>query len=147
MTEPVRVRAQKESQADLIAEYLSGGGTQMWVFRNRIVQVDDASGTQDEVLTRIKHKVLAEERAFEKLKREVETFEKFEQATATKRGPIPREVRLFVWQREQGRCVQCGSKEKLEYDHIVALANGGSNTERNVQLLCETCNRAKGAAV
>src|SRR3990167_9130176 len=26
------------------------------------------------------------------------------------------------------KCVYCGSKEKLELDHIVALCNGGSNT-------------------
>jgi hypothetical protein len=24
---------------------------------------------------------------------------------------------------------------------------GGSNTARNLQLLCETCNRAKGASI
>jgi 5-methylcytosine-specific restriction endonuclease McrA len=52
-----------------------------------------------------------------------------------------------VWQRDQGQCVQCGSREKLEFDHIIPVAEGGSSTERNVQLLCEACNRRKGKSV
>lgn len=63
------------------------------------------------------------------------------------RQPIPREIKVAVWQRDQGRCVECGSKVELEFDHIVPLALGGSNTERNIQLLCANCNRAKGASL
>ena len=43
--------------------------------------------------------------------------------------------------------VECGSKEQLEYDHIIPVSRGGGNTERNIQLLCETCNRSKGATI
>ncbi|MBI5376338.1 MAG: HNH endonuclease [Candidatus Schekmanbacteria bacterium] len=60
---------------------------------------------------------------------------------------ISSEVKLNVWRRDQGKCVECGSKEKLEYDHIIPVSKGGSNTERNVQLLCQTCNRQKSAAI
>jgi len=65
----------------------------------------------------------------------------------SKRQPIPRSVKMYVWQRDGGRCVQCRSKEKLEYDHIIPLSKGGSNTERNLQLLCERCNRSKGSTI
>jgi Holliday junction DNA helicase RuvB len=61
------------------------------------------------------------------------------------RQVIPDDVKIFVWQRDGGRCVKCGSNERLEYDHIIPVAKGGSNTARNIQLLCETCNRSKGA--
>ncbi len=64
-----------------------------------------------------------------------------------KRQPIPKSVKMYTWQRDGGRCVECGSKEKLEYDHIIPLSKGGSNTERNLQLLCERCNRAKGSVI
>ena len=67
--------------------------------------------------------------------------------TTSKRQPIPKSVKMYVWQRDGGRCADCGSKEKLEYDHIIPLAKGGSNTERNIQLLCERCNRFKGASI
>jgi hypothetical protein len=60
---------------------------------------------------------------------------------------IPKSVKLEVWRRDQGKCVECGSKEKLEYDHVISVSKGGSNTSRNVQLLCETCNRKKSANV
>jgi hypothetical protein len=60
------------------------------------------------------------------------------------RNHIPTSVKREVWRRDQGRCVECGSKEKLEFDHIIPVSKGGSNTARNVQLLCEKCNRSKG---
>ncbi|WP_350189562.1 HNH endonuclease signature motif containing protein [Gimesia sp.] len=56
---------------------------------------------------------------------------------------ISKETRVAVWRRDLGKCVQCGSQEKLEYDHIIPVSKGGSNTERNIQLLCERCNRTK----
>lgn len=60
---------------------------------------------------------------------------------------IPSDVKLSVWRRDMGKCVQCGSKEKLEYDHVIPVSKGGSNTERNIQLLCQTCNRKKSASI
>jgi hypothetical protein len=63
------------------------------------------------------------------------------------RQPIPDDVKLFVWRRDSGRCVKCGSTVKLEFDHIIPITMGGSNTARNLQLLCEACNRAKGGGL
>ena len=64
-----------------------------------------------------------------------------------RRESIPKSVKMYVWQRDGGRCVECGSKEKLEYDHIIPFSEGGSNTDRNLQLLCEPCNRSKGSKI
>lgn len=60
---------------------------------------------------------------------------------------IPQSVKNNVWNRDKGQCVECGSKEFLEYDHIVPFSKGGANTERNLQLLCEKCNRKKSAKI
>lgn len=64
--------------------------------------------------------------------------------TGGERAPIPDDVKVLVWQRDKGRCVRCGTQENLEFDHIIALAKGGSNTFRNLQILCADCNREKG---
>jgi TPR repeat protein len=59
------------------------------------------------------------------------------------RMAISSQVRREVWRRDGGACVKCGSRRNLEYDHIVPVSKGGSNTARNIELLCEVCNRAK----
>jgi len=63
------------------------------------------------------------------------------------RETIPDRVKTYVWNRDGGRCVNCSSNQKLEYDHIIPISKGGSNTERNIQLLCQDCNRSKGANI
>lgn len=60
-----------------------------------------------------------------------------------RREAIPRLVQREVWQRDGGHCVECGTKAKLCFDHIVPFSLGGSNTVRNIQLLCEGCNLTK----
>ncbi len=65
---------------------------------------------------------------------------------ALKKSPrevIQQHVKDQVWRRDEGKCVACGSNEKLEFDHIIPVAKGGSSTYRNLQLLCEPCNRKK----
>jgi hypothetical protein len=65
----------------------------------------------------------------------------------SRRASIPSVVRREVWRRDQGRCVKCGSRERLEFDHIIPVSGGGSATARNIELLCEHCNRQKGTEI
>jgi len=62
-----------------------------------------------------------------------------------RREPLNQTVKDLVWNRAGGRCEYCASNEFLEFDHIVPVSRGGSNTYRNIQLLCQTCNRRKGS--
>jgi hypothetical protein len=120
-------------------------------YRNKIVALEGVKYRlvspltvlpDDDVLL-VKHYILKKEHAFEKVKKQVEAFESFEKALKSKRETIPEDVKMFVWRRDEGKCVLCGSQRSLEFDHIIPLSKGGSNTERNIQLLCEMCNRQK----
>jgi len=122
-----------------------------WVYRAMALRVGQSASAgvrnRDEHLLLIKQYVLRRERSVEKMRREVEALENCDSLDGAAREPIPEHVRLFVWRRDKGQCVRCGSRERLEFDHIIPVVAGGSNTERNIQLLCESCNRSKSAAV
>jgi HNH endonuclease len=119
-----------------------------WAYRGMAVEVKGGNELSlEEVLLKIKHAVLRRDKTLERMQREIEALENVEQVDIARRDRIPDSVRLFVWQRDQGKCTKCGSATKLEFDHIIPIIKGGSNTERNVQLLCEQCNRAKGAGI
>tara|TARA_X000000368_G_C22649592_1_gene544662 strand:+ start:243 stop:617 length:375 start_codon:yes stop_codon:yes gene_type:complete len=60
---------------------------------------------------------------------------------------ISQSIKDKVWNRDSGKCVKCGSNEKIEFDHIIPIVSGGKSTYRNLQLLCEFCNRSKGAKI
>jgi hypothetical protein len=99
----------------------------------------------DELRLEILEIIDKERRRFEKLRAKFDGGAT--EPTGRKREPIPEEVRIFVWRRDDGRCVKCGSQDNLEYDHIIPWSKGGSNTARNLQLLCEACNRQKSASI
>lgn len=68
-------------------------------------------------------------------------------APSDSEGPsrhIPQDIKNAVWQRDQGKCVQCGDASYLEFDHIIPFSKGGASTVGNVQLLCRRCNLTKG---
>ncbi|GAA0508202.1 TerD family protein [Deinococcus depolymerans] len=56
---------------------------------------------------------------------------------------IPQKVKLEVWQRDQGKCVECGDSNYLEFDHVIPHSKGGASTVNNLQLLCRRCNLQK----
>lgn len=123
-------------------------GKAWFLFRGKLVQVTETGQhSEEEMALEVANFVLKRERRYQHLRRQLDAFKNMDRADSERRERIPESVRLFVWQRDQGRCAACGSLERLEFDHIVPIARGGSNSERNIQLLCEQCNRQKGGNV
>lgn len=54
---------------------------------------------------------------------------------------IPAGVKRTVYEKGKGRCANCGSRHKLEFDHIKPYAFGGDSSEENLRLLCFNCNQ------
>lgn len=126
----------------------SDGEVQTWAYRGVAVSVKGAEAlTPEQIQLEVKHAVMRHDKRFDRLRRGIEAFENLDRANVARRERVPDNVRLFVWQRDQGKCVKCGSSEKLEFDHVIPIAKGGNNTERNIQLLCESCNRSKGTSI
>ncbi len=61
--------------------------------------------------------------------------------------PVSADTRMFVWQRDEGKCRSCGSRHDLHFDHVIPRTLGGASTADNVQLLCRNCNLRKGASL
>lgn len=57
---------------------------------------------------------------------------------------IPSWVKLEVWKRDGGKCIQCGAQTHLHFDHIIPYAKGGSSKNpANIQILCSRHNLQK----
>lgn len=54
----------------------------------------------------------------------------------------PKHKRLIA-ERDGRLCRLCGATDTLDFDHIVAICNGGTNDLSNGQILCEACHVAK----
>ena len=81
-------------------------------------------------------------------------LKKAERAKPPTRAPelrnryIPASVRHPVWKRDQGACTftdkngrRCGSRYRLQLDHVVPFALGGEHTVENLRLRCPAHNQ------
>lgn len=135
-SEPIFV-SDKSVECSQYGELLKGG---LWIYKNRcFTESEELDFSLDERRLLVLEEFDKERRQFEKLHAKFSGIS----STSLSRTKIPSQVRIFVWQRDSGKCVECSSNENLEYDHIIPFAKGGSNTERNLQLLCGNCNRLK----
>lgn len=66
-------------------------------------------------------------------------------------GKLSVGIRGRLLKLQKGLCVVCKCKlilsgeKKYHLDHIVPIANGGTNYDENIQLLCAECNVSKGS--
>ena len=67
----------------------------------------------------------------------------------TPRIPISARVKRLVRMRDGNTCRNCAVRASapgvvMHIDHVIPLAEGGTNAPSNLQLLCAKCNLAKG---
>jgi hypothetical protein len=65
-----------------------------------------------------------------------------------RRRIISTAIKLAVWKRDGGRCIKCGARDELHFDHDLPWSKGGTSFNvDNVQLLCMRHNVQKSAHI
>jgi HNH endonuclease len=109
-----------------------------WWFHDCIYWDDDSLSAED-----VKALVLQRERSQQRKLQTAHSLMRAEEDGRPTRTPVPVEIRRAVFERDGGKCVECGSNFDLQYDHILPVARGGATTVENLQLLCVDCNQRK----
>ncbi|HEY2956397.1 MAG TPA: hypothetical protein VGK89_14250, partial [Candidatus Eisenbacteria bacterium] len=100
------------------------------------------------------------DRAFDAL---ILQLEKQKFAATTRPGPqrssanprhIPAAVKRAVWERDGGQCTfvsegghRCGSRNRLEFDHVDPVARGGEATVEGIRLRCRAHNQYEAECI
>jgi 5-methylcytosine-specific restriction endonuclease McrA len=132
----------EQRQREQPVALIEAEGRQWWWYRECFYWEDDGLGARDVMALVVER----ERRKQRKLERAHAALQQ-ERNGVPRREPIPRDVRLAVWRRDGGRCVECDGDFELQYDHVIPFSMGGASSVENLQLLCADCNRAKGAAL
>ena len=139
---PYELAQTEQYQRESPCPIMRDGARQWWWFHDRFYWEDDRLEMEDVMALVIER----ERRQRRKLERAHAAMHQ-NGASVPRRQPIPREVRLAVWERDGGRCVECAGEFDLQYDHVIPFSMGGATTAANLQLLCAGCNREKGASL
>ena len=54
---------------------------------------------------------------------------------------ISKKVKDIVWERDDHRCIVCGSYQAMPNSHFIRRSQGGLGIEENIVTMCMDCHR------
>jgi len=138
-----RIRALLRAQLVEPVALVRDGHRCAWVFEDRFYW-EDAGLEAHDVLALVRER---ERRARRRLERAHATLAQDGADAPARRERVASEIRRAVFERDGGRCVECGSDFDIQYDHVIPFSLGGASSVENLQILCASCNLRKGAAL
>lgn len=72
------------------------------------------------------------------------TILRLQEGITFEREPVPARVRRAVMERDGFACRSCGSRRRLQVDHIMQVSVGGGSHPVNLRVLCSSCNGRRG---
>ena len=55
---------------------------------------------------------------------------------------ITKKVKDIVWERDDHKCIICGSYQAMPNSHYIRRSQGGLGIEENIVTMCLTCHQA-----
>jgi hypothetical protein len=138
----VQVGAAQQAQASEPVLLCQDGRRNLWQYLDGFWWDDDDLDAED-----IKALVLQRKRQKEQKLQSARSLMRAEENGRPTRTPVSTELRRAVFERDGGRCVECGGNFDIQYDHILPVAHGGATTLENLQILCADCNRRKSDSI
>jgi len=117
-------------------------GKAYWQFRDEFYSADTQLNETD-----VEALLISRERRNQRQLNNARAMINSKSISAARRQAIPDDVKQFVFERDQGQCVNCGNRVELQFDHIIPVSLGGSSASENLQVLCGPCNRKKSGGL
>jgi hypothetical protein len=137
-----QVGAALQAQASEPVLLCQDGRRSLWQYLDGFWWDDDGLDAED-----IKALVLQRKRRLEQKLQSARSLMRAGEDGRPTRTPVSTELRRAVFERDGGRCVECGGAFNIQYDHILPVAHGGATTLENLQILCAECNRSKSDSI
>ena len=132
------------SQSDLPILVTRQDGRRWWWFRDRFWWDDQGLASADVRMIVLEADLDRKQRA-EALAKARAAILGGDHVTAAPLPPAAQVVRFAVWCRNKGRCVDCGTSERVAFDRILQFDERGLDAASNIELRCELCKERRVA--
>ncbi len=118
-----------------------------WQYRGDCIFVDNLPkfpSHYEFIKDKVKEHFYENDKRYVELKNKIKRIEGLITGQLKRRNFLTDDVIVTVFERDGGKCGECGSINNLQLDHIIPFSRGGSDDEENLRLLCQSCNARRG---